>query len=110
MEYVHLYEQEYTESGADSLDLEMDSRDSHSLQSDLGLSISRLCNLKTIRLVPKLKIKWLHEFLSESLVTCHFSIVVKEAHTTSYIEKDSCAASLRRGGPNSFSFIQGCFL
>lgn len=66
LEYVHLYEQEYSESGADSLDLEMDSRDSHSLQSDLGLSISRVCNLKTIRLVPKLKIKWLHEFLPES--------------------------------------------
>ncbi|MGM0611031.1 MAG: autotransporter outer membrane beta-barrel domain-containing protein, partial [Thermodesulfobacteriota bacterium] len=66
LEYAHLHEESYSESGADSLDLEMGSRDSHSLQSGLGLEISRLCTLKEIKLVPRLKIKWLHEFLPES--------------------------------------------
>ncbi len=66
LEYAHLHEEDYSESGADSLDLEMGSHDSHSLQSGLGLEISRMCALKAIRLVPRLKIKWLHEFLPES--------------------------------------------
>lgn len=66
LRYAKIHEQSYSESGAESLDLELGSRDSHSLQSGLGIDVSRLCTLKGIELVPKLKIKWLHEFLPEA--------------------------------------------
>ncbi|MFP4168915.1 MAG: autotransporter domain-containing protein [Desulfonatronovibrionaceae bacterium] len=66
LKYAHLYEQGYTESGADSLDLDMDSRSSHSLQSGLGIGISRSCDLKKLELIPAVKIEWQHEFLPES--------------------------------------------
>ncbi|MGM0611032.1 MAG: autotransporter domain-containing protein [Thermodesulfobacteriota bacterium] len=66
LDYTHMHEESYSESGARALNLEIDSRDSRSLQSGLGLDISRTCSFKKLILTPKIGFKWLHEFTPES--------------------------------------------
>ena len=62
LSFVHLREQSFHEKGADSANLTIATRDNDSLQSQIGLRLSRPVQLSRVRLVPELQAEWRHEF------------------------------------------------
>ncbi len=71
LSFVRLREESFGESGADSADLKISARDNDSLQSLVGLRLSRPVDLPQVTLKPELRIEWRHEFdrHTESLQT-----------------------------------------
>ncbi|MFO7728955.1 MAG: autotransporter outer membrane beta-barrel domain-containing protein, partial [Desulfonatronovibrio sp.] len=63
--YALLHEDSYSESRGGDLSLDIDSRDSQSLQSRLGISISREIKLKKTLLIPEFRMYWVREFITE---------------------------------------------
>jgi len=75
VQYTGLHEESYNESGAGALNQNIDSRDSHSLQTAVGLRYLhpiKLSDEKTT-LVPEVRAKWLHEFMNDRDVSARFS-------------------------------------
>ncbi|MFP4397622.1 MAG: autotransporter domain-containing protein, partial [Desulfonatronovibrio sp.] len=64
IDYALLREDSYSESRAGDVSLDIDSRDSQSLQSRLGISLSREVRLKKVLLVPELRMHWTREYIS----------------------------------------------
>ena len=62
LSFVHLREESFRETGADSADLKIATRDNDSLQSLVGLRLSRTIQLTSLALEPELRIEWRHEF------------------------------------------------
>ncbi len=62
--YALLREDSYSESRAGNVSLDIDSRDSQSLQSRLGISLSREVQLKKALLIPELRMHWIREYIS----------------------------------------------
>ncbi|MFN2344046.1 MAG: autotransporter domain-containing protein, partial [Desulfonatronovibrio sp.] len=62
--YALLSEDSYSESRAGDVSLDIDSRDSQSLQSRLGISFSREVQLKKALLIPELRMHWIREYIS----------------------------------------------
>lgn len=62
LSFVHLREESFRESGANSADLKIATRDNDSLQSQLGVRLSHPLRLDTLTLQPELRIEWQHEF------------------------------------------------
>lgn len=62
LSFVHLREESFHEKGADSANLAIDTRDNDSLQSLVGVRLSRPVQLTRVRLVPELQAEWRHEF------------------------------------------------
>jgi uncharacterized protein with beta-barrel porin domain len=62
LSFVHLREESFCESGADSADLKIAARDNDSLQSLLGLRLRRPIQLTAFSLEPELRLEWRHEF------------------------------------------------
>ena len=57
----------FTESGADSLDLELDQQNANSLRSTLGGRIAYTWNLnQKIAIIPEVRMFWQHEFLNNA--------------------------------------------
>ncbi|EMS77554.1 putative serine protease [Desulfotignum phosphitoxidans DSM 13687] len=65
MNYAFMHEDSFTESGADSMTLDVDSRTSYSLQSHIGLNLSRKLTFETGELIPEFRIGWIHEFFPD---------------------------------------------
>ena len=73
LQYVYLKEDAFTESGAGAMSMSVDSRDSSSLQSALGLRFAKVFDvtslfaevfdIDSVKLMPELRAEWLHEFL-----------------------------------------------
>lgn len=63
--YALLHEDSYSESRGGNLSLDIDSRDSQSLQSRLGISLSREIKLKKAMLIPEFRMHWVREFITE---------------------------------------------
>jgi outer membrane autotransporter protein len=66
MNYAFMHEDSFTESGADSMTLDVDSRNSYSLQSHIGLNLSRKLTFETGELIPEFRIGWVHEFFPDA--------------------------------------------
>ena len=62
LEYICLDEDGYEESGADSLNLIVDSRQTQSLVSELGLSVGRVFEVKQGKVVPEVRGAWNYDF------------------------------------------------
>ena len=62
LQYVLLREQGYTESGAEAMNLRINSRTSHSLRSRLGLRLIRPFAFAWGTLEPEFRAGWIHEF------------------------------------------------
>jgi outer membrane autotransporter protein len=62
LSFVHLREESFRESGADSANLKIAARDNDSLQSLLGLQLRRPVQWSTLTLEPELRMEWHHEF------------------------------------------------
>jgi len=64
LDYMMLGDESYTETKADSLNLKVDSEDTHSLLHTLGTRISYdLCSSENLLIRPELQIFWAHEYL-----------------------------------------------
>ncbi len=63
--YALLHEDSYSESRGGDLSLDIDSRDSQSLQSRLGISLSREIRLNKAMIIPDIRMHWLREFVTE---------------------------------------------
>jgi len=75
VQYTGLSEESYNESGAGALNQNIDSRDSHSLQTAVGLRYLHPIKLpdEKTTLVPEVRAKWLHEFMNDRDVSARFS-------------------------------------
>ncbi len=62
LSFVHLREESFRETDADSANLKIATRDNDSLQSLLGVRLSRPTQLASFILEPELRIAWHHEF------------------------------------------------
>jgi outer membrane autotransporter protein len=62
LQYVYLAEQGFQETGADSLNLTVASRDTHSLVSELGVRVSGMVSTPAGTLVPDLSLLWRYDF------------------------------------------------
>ena len=62
LSFVHLREESFREKGADSANLRIASRENDSLQSLLGLRLSRDVSVRGFTLTPDLFMEWRHEF------------------------------------------------
>ena len=71
LRYVHLHLGEYTETGADSLNLRVDSEGYDLLQSGLGLQLAYPIKLKKNRgtLTPKVHGAWRYDFIGDKQET-----------------------------------------
>jgi subtilase-type serine protease len=71
---VYLMQDGYTETGAGDLNLIVDSQDTGSYQSYLGLRISKAITMGKFVLTPDARAKWAHEFSSDDhLINAKFS-------------------------------------
>jgi outer membrane autotransporter protein len=64
--YSHLWLGSFTESGADSLDLEVGSQSAESLQTGLGGKVSMPLQRDSVLVVPQVYAIWQHEFSDDS--------------------------------------------
>ncbi len=65
LRYSHLHLDGYTEEGAGSLNLSIDSRNYDMFQSGLGTSLSRPFLWQDSRLMPEVHVKWLYDFIGD---------------------------------------------
>ncbi|OPY01651.1 MAG: Outer membrane protein B precursor [Syntrophorhabdus sp. PtaB.Bin047] len=65
LRYSHLHLDGYTEDGAGSLNLSVDSRNYDMLQSGLGTSLSRPFLWQGSRLIPEFHLKWFYDFIGD---------------------------------------------
>jgi len=62
LSFVHLREESFREKGADSANLSLATRENDSLQSLVGLRLSRDVSFRDFILIPDLFMEWRHEF------------------------------------------------
>lgn len=65
MEYGRLHQDSFTEDGADSLNLWVDSRDEDSLRSQLGMRFDYDLPFLLAQVTPRARINWGHEFVTD---------------------------------------------
>lgn len=71
LQYLYLHEEAFTESGPAALDV--DSRNTDSLRSRLGLSCKYPVMVSQMRVIPEVFLGWEHEFLADDEAThAHF--------------------------------------
>jgi len=67
--YTYLEIDDFTESGAFPFGMRYNQQDGESLQSTLGLRLSREINVGNQTLIPELRAGWRHEFLDQDVTT-----------------------------------------
>lgn len=72
LQYIYLRQNNYTETGADSLNLSVSGIDVNSLRSLVGGRLQYDRGLEGARLLPELRALWLHEFLDTDAVVNSF--------------------------------------
>ena len=60
--YTYLYQPGFNETGADSLNMQVATRETHSLKSELGVQIARVFHLGENLLIPEVSAAWEHDF------------------------------------------------
>lgn len=74
LEYTCLDEDGYEESGADSVNLIVDSRHTQSLVSELGLSVGRVFEVEQGKVIPQLRGAWNYDFgIDDRDITASFA-------------------------------------
>ncbi|MBW3541919.1 MAG: autotransporter outer membrane beta-barrel domain-containing protein [Planctomycetes bacterium] len=69
VQYVHLYQNDFTESGAGALDLSVDSTDADSLRPFIGARVSRpFYTSSCVLVVPEVRAQWMREVLEDNQV------------------------------------------
>jgi outer membrane autotransporter protein len=66
LQYVHIREDGYSESGAGALNLKVDSSDADFLRQTVGLRAQYDWDLDWFRLTPELRAEWVHEYLTDA--------------------------------------------
>jgi outer membrane autotransporter protein len=73
LRYVYSDEQGFQEKGADSLNLSVDSRQTDSLVSELGLQVTRAFGTKYGSLIPEVRAAWSYDFaIDDRVITTSF--------------------------------------
>jgi outer membrane autotransporter protein len=62
LQYIYLDEEGFEESGAGSINLEVDDRQTQSLVSELGLRVARVFKTDNGSLIPEISAAWNHDF------------------------------------------------
>jgi outer membrane autotransporter protein len=70
LQFAHLRQESHQESGAEGVNLHVDSRSSNSLLSDLGLRLARPFKKSNLLFIPEVQLAWRHDFdLDDGLTT-----------------------------------------
>ncbi len=69
LQYMRLHLEDYTESGADALNLSVKSQNYDILQSGLGMKLERPFKLEESTLIPEVHAKWLYDFIGDKQQT-----------------------------------------
>lgn len=81
--YSRLNQDGYTESGAGAANLTVDSQQTDSVRSGLGVKVSHAYKSGTMRLVPEVRATWFHEYAAKELeTTSAFAVDAGSAFTT----------------------------
>jgi uncharacterized protein with beta-barrel porin domain len=74
LQYIYLDEEGFNEKGADGVSLRIDSRQTNSLVSELGLRVARVFKTKYGSLIPEVSAAWLHDFdIDDRMITSSFT-------------------------------------
>lgn len=68
-QYMHLHTASYTETGADALNLNVDSQDYDMAQTGLGIKVAYPFENKSYTLTPDLHFKWLYDWIGDNQAT-----------------------------------------
>jgi len=93
--YSHLNIDSYTESGADSLNLTVDSQEYDLLQSSLGVRVERPWTTSIGEFLPEVHARWMYDFIGD------------EAATTSTFTGGGSSFSTRGADPAQHSYNAG---
>jgi uncharacterized protein with beta-barrel porin domain len=74
LQYIYLDEEGFTEKGAGGVSLKIDSRQTNSLVSQLGVRLARVFKTKCGSLIPEVSAAWLHDFdIDDRVITSSFT-------------------------------------
>ena len=68
VQYIHLDEEGFRESGAESINLQIEGRRTQSLASELGIRVAGACRLKSGSLIPEANLGWNYDFAIDDRV------------------------------------------
>ena len=97
MNYLYLDEDGFTESGAGSLDLSVDDRQTDALFSQLGAVVAGRLSYENFEVMPELRLAWQHDFdIDDQVVTSSFAGApgVKFSIDGQNIERNSLVAEV----------------
>ncbi|MDD3905239.1 MAG: autotransporter domain-containing protein [Candidatus Omnitrophica bacterium] len=69
LNYMHLRVGSYTETGADSLNLNVSSQDYDMFQTGIGMKLAYPVELKYVTILPDLHARWIYDWIGESQAT-----------------------------------------
>jgi outer membrane autotransporter protein len=74
LQYIRLDEDAFTETGADSVNQRISSRDTDSLTSEIGLRVGRVYRKAAGRLITDASVAWLHDFdIDDRTITTRYT-------------------------------------
>jgi uncharacterized protein YhjY with autotransporter beta-barrel domain len=74
LQYIYLDEESFKEKGAGGVSLQIDSRQTNSLVSELGVRLARVFKTKYGSLIPEVSAAWLHDFdIDDRVITSSFA-------------------------------------
>ncbi|MFO8014419.1 MAG: autotransporter domain-containing protein, partial [Phycisphaerae bacterium] len=87
-QYTWYRRQGFSESGAGAANLNVDPDTSQSMQSRLGLSISRVFTCESVKVCPEAFGGWWHEYLGDQSLQAHFAQGVTRFRTEREFSRD----------------------
>jgi len=98
LSYVNLGIDSFSESGADSANLNVDSQSLHSLRSRVGGTVRYKAKAGSVALIPHMSVFWQHEFLNETTaITSAFKGIPAGSFSVRTTEGDRDSALLGLG-------------
>jgi len=74
LQYIHLEEDSFEETGAGSVNLSVDGRETESLVSEIGLRVGRVLERESGRLIPEFSAAWNYDFdIDDRSITASFA-------------------------------------
>ncbi len=96
--YTYYFQEDFTERGAGTLNQGLDSFDSHSLVSRVGLRFAYEFDLANVTIVPEASAEWAHEYLdTDRTVVSRISLIPDDSFEVSGVEPDRNGAILGLG-------------
>ncbi|MCP4608983.1 MAG: autotransporter domain-containing protein [Planctomycetes bacterium] len=97
-EYMHFYQDNYTETGAGAANLSVDSLTNKSLQTGLGIKLDHRWRISQATIIPEISAMWMHEFLNRDR---QYNVTMSGAPGTVFSQTMAAAEK------NSFRFCAG---